>query len=110
MTDIAIQRIAQALGSLQHALLSPLGCCGGGGGRTATRVAGGGGGTTGGREGGSTGGGRRKKEESQLKYLILSGCHLITDAGLRWVWLCAVNSVHARSGLLAYPRSELLSM
>jgi len=77
VTDIAIQRIAQALGSLQHPLLSPLGCCRGGGGRTAM---------TGGIDGGSKGGGRRKKEEAkepQLKYLILSGCHLITDVGLR---------------------------
>ena len=96
VTDIAIQRVAQALGSLQHPLLSPLGCsCGRGGGRTAmTREI----------DGGSKGGGRRKKEEAtepQLKYLILSGCHLVTDVGLRWVWLSLVRFAsvgsHARA-------------
>ena len=122
MTDIAIQRIAQAIGSSQHSLASPLCYCGGdrggGGGRGGGRGGGGGGcewgggrecgwgvgvGGGGGGGGGGVGGGgggwhgmeregRGRKEVGnakgpQLKCLILSGCHLITDVGLRWVCL-----------------------
>ena len=57
-------------------------CCGGGGGR------GGGGGGGGGcvrkkKREGEEGGGERK--ETMLQSLILSGCHQVTDVGLRWV-------------------------
>ena len=71
-------------------------CCGGGGGTSGKERKGGeeaGGG--GGREkaenavcdggGGGGGGGRREKKQTMLQSLVLSGCHQITDVGLRYV-------------------------
>ena len=69
-------------------------CCGGGGGGGGSRGKerrGGGevGGGGGGREKAENavcdgGGGRREKKQTMLQSLVLSGCHQITDVGLRY--------------------------
>lgn len=65
-------------------------CCGGGGGtsgkeRKGGEEAGGGGGREKAENAVCDGGGRREKKQTMLQSLVLSGCHQITDVGLRYV-------------------------
>ena len=71
-------------------------CCGGGGGtsgkeRKGGEEAGGGGGREKAENAVCDGGGRREKKQTMLQSLVLSGCHQITDVGLRYVYYCSVG-------------------
>jgi hypothetical protein len=91
ITDTSLQRLAQAISPpFTHNTTSFRKCCGGGGGTSGKERKGGeeaGGG--GGREKAENavcdggGGGRREKKQTMLQSLVLSGCHQITDVGLR---------------------------
>ena len=74
------------VGWLSDKLISLVQCCGGGGCGKESRggeEGGGGGGCDKPGKSGEKGGGGGEKRETMLQSLILSGCHQITDVGLR---------------------------